>query len=100
MQARLGTAYIQVYLIKTNDITAQASRQCFPTFGGAPHTEASSGRLSAPLSAAHSPSLSLHHTSALTKIVIYDPWSREHGAGLLGAAGVVGKLNCIHFAHG
>ena len=72
MQTSLGTAYILVYLIKTNDTTAQANKPCFPTFGGAPRTEASPDRLSALLSPAYSPSLSLHHTLGLTKIVIYD----------------------------
>ena len=31
-------AYVQMYLITTNDKTALASRQCLPTFRGAPRT--------------------------------------------------------------
>ena len=61
----------------------------FPTPEEPPHTEASPGRLSTPSLLLPLPSLALHHTLALTKIDIYVPWSREHGAGLLGAA-VVG----------
>ena len=72
MQTSLGTAYILVYLIKTNDTTAQANKPYFPTFRGAPPTEASPDRLSALLSAAWSPRLSRSPTLALTKIVIYD----------------------------
>ena len=72
-------AYVQMYLITTNDKTALASRQCLPTFKGASPTEASPDRLSALLSAAWSPRLSRSPTLALTKNVIFD-----HGAGSIG----------------